>query len=188
LFIVSSFKCFLNLIAPFIKDSFKLRNHLLIWRPVGALVFDLIIPLSVVLFKSDVRLETFQCFSQLISKLVEDRYEFFFLLIFALTPVSNIKSIDERFVNLVDDGVQRCNRMLRYLTKQYFIVILAVRVYWFTLWKCPEEIHSLSFKFNFFTVSYKKFLVTALFYNFSRVSDLVWDLIVYKNSACSISF
>lgn len=188
LLIVSSFKCFLNLITPFIKDSFELRNHLLIWRPCSALVFDFIVPLSVVLFKSNVRLETFQCFSQLISKLVEDRYEFFFLFILALTPVRNIKSIDERFVNLVDDGVQRCNRMLRYLTKQYFIVVLAVRVYRFTLGKCPKEIHSLSFKLNFFTVSYKKFLVTALFNNLSRVSDLVWNLIVYKNSACSISF
>lgn len=188
LFIVSSFKSFLNLVTPFIKDSFELRNHFLIWRPCRTLVFNFIIPFSVILIESNVGLKTFQCFSKLISELIKDRYEFFFLFIFALAPVRNIKSVNERFVDLVNDRIQRCNCIFRYLTKQYLIIILTVRVYGLACWKCPEEIHSLSFKFNFFTVSYKKFLVTSMFNNISRVSDLVWNLIINKYSAGSISF
>ena len=188
LIVVSSFKCFLDLVTPFIKDFFKLRDHFLIWRPCSTLVFDLIVPFSVILIESYVRLETFQGFSKLVGELIKDRNEFFFLFILALTPVCNIKFIDERLVDLVDDGVQRCNSLLRYLTKQYLIVILAVGVYRLSWWKSPEKIQSLPFKFYFFTVSYKKFLVTPMFNYISGVGDLVWNLIVNKYSASSISF
>jgi hypothetical protein len=110
------------------------------------------------------------------------------LFIFALAPVSNIKFVNKRLVDLVDDGVQRCNCVLRYLSKQNLIIILSVGIYRLSWWKCPEKIHSLSFKFYFFTVSYKKFLVIPMLNNISGVSDLVWNLIINKYSAGSISF
>jgi hypothetical protein len=63
LIIVSSFKCFLDLVTPFIKDFFKLWDHFLVWRPCSSLVFDLIVPFPVVLIESNVWLKTFQGFS-----------------------------------------------------------------------------------------------------------------------------
>ena len=114
---ISSFKSILNFITPVIEDFFKLINHLLIWRPVIVCIFKLIIPFSIILFESDIRLETFQCLSELISELIEDRCEFFLLIILTLTPVFRSKSINEGFVHLVYNSVQRCNGVFWNLPK-----------------------------------------------------------------------
>ena len=113
LFSIGSFKSILDLFAPIVEDFLEIRDHLCIWSLATSMnVLDLIFPFWRIWIKSDVALETFQGLLELIGELVEERCELLLLLFLTDTPVCDFEMVDEWLVDLVDDRVERGDRVL----------------------------------------------------------------------------
>ena len=62
------------------------------------------------------------------------------------TPVSRVKFVDKRLVNIVDNCVQGEYRVLADLTKQYLVVIGTIRSNGLARGITPHEINTFAFK------------------------------------------
>jgi hypothetical protein len=102
--IVSAFKRPLDLLAPLVEDLLEIVDHCWI-RNFGS-VLGLVLPFPIELLERDVGLEALESLPELNGELLEDRVELFLLLVLADTPRLVVHPVDQRFVNLVDDGVQ----------------------------------------------------------------------------------
>lgn len=123
LHLLSTFKSEGDLLAPLFEDSLKVVEHILVDCLGGVNVLGLVLPLLVVSLQLDVVSETLESLLELIGELIEDRLKLLLLLSLTDTPLLDVKPFNEWLVDLVDDGVQRCNGVLRNLSKQHFIVI-----------------------------------------------------------------
>jgi hypothetical protein len=119
---IGTVKILLDFVTPLVEDSLELLKHL--WVDLGGSVgLGVILPSSIILFKTDVVLERFKSFFKLVGKLIEDREELLLLVIFDLFPVVFIKLVNKWLVDLVDDGVQRSDSVFGDLTEKNIIVI-----------------------------------------------------------------
>jgi hypothetical protein len=94
-----------NLVTPLVEDFLEFSEHLS-WELSSVRVLGLVFPLSVIWLKCDVVNQTFQSFSELAGELVENLRELSLLVIWALVPILGLKTVNEWFVDLVDDGIQ----------------------------------------------------------------------------------
>ena len=69
---VNSFEGLLDLLTPHIEDFLKLTDHVLVDGSCSVDVFGIVLILSIIWIKGDVRCQTFQCFSEFISEFTED--------------------------------------------------------------------------------------------------------------------
>ena len=134
------------------------------------------------MLESDVGLQTLQSFFQLDSEFLKDRVELFLLLVFADAPSGVVEAVDEWLVDLVDDGVERGDHVLRDLTEQDLIVGGGVQVHCPTCRRGTEEVHTFALELDLLAVSHEELFMTAEILDFTRLRDLVLGLVVDEDS------
>jgi hypothetical protein len=75
--------------------------------------------------------------------------------------------------------------VLRNLTKQYFLVVLAVRVDWLARLRHSDEVAPLPFELDLFTVGYEELFGTAIILDFTAIGYFVLGLVVNEDSCVS---
>ena len=75
--------------------------------------------------------------------------------------------------------------MLRNLTKQYFLVVLAVRVDRLARFRHSDEVAPLPFELHLFTVGYEELFGTAIILDFTTIGYFVLGLMVNKDPCVS---
>lgn len=177
---ISALESFRDLLRPLIEDLLELIDHLIVESSVVVDVLGFLLPFTVVLLKVDVVLKGLQGLSELVSELVEDSGELLLVLVVAETPL--IMSINQWFVDLVDNGVEGSNGMLRDLTEQDIIVIGTLLVDWSVIGSVSKEVNTFTLELNLLTISDLELLVASGLYNLAGLGDLVWGLMVDENS------
>lgn len=187
-FRLSSLKRLLNLFVPAIEKSLELVNHLGVdgSRVVDRL--DLGVPGSVVLLQLDVVSKTLESVLEFLGELVEHLVELLSLLVITGAPLNGVEVVDQGLVDLVDDGVQRCNGVLRDFSVENLVVVSSLSIDWLVgVNACSKEVNSLSKKLFSGSVSDEEILTSALVNDISRLRDLVVSLVVNKNSVWTSS-
>jgi hypothetical protein len=150
-------------------------------------VSGVVLILSIIWIKSDVRCQTLERFLELISELAEDGGELFLLLWLAGAPFSSLKSTYEWHVDVVDDGVQRGDGVLGDLTEQDFIVVGTVDADALSRLGGSHKVKAFALELDLFSISYEEFFVTAIVLDLATIVDLVLGLIVNEDSSISRS-
>ena len=148
-------------------------------------VLGLTLPFAIVLLKIDVVLKGLQGLSKFVGELVKDGRELLLVLIVTETPL--IMSINEWFVDLVDNGVERSDGVFRDLTEQDIIVVGSLLVDGSVINGVSDEVNTFALELDFLTVGDLELLVASNVDDFTRLSNLVRSLIVNENSRGTLS-
>lgn len=140
---VSLLKGGLDLVGPLFEGLKEVADHLGVdvLGGVDGLRF-LALPLLVEGVEHDVALERLESLDELLSELVEGLAELFLLFGFTMSPVTDFELVDQGFVNVVDDSVQRSDRVLRDLSEEDLVVVLAGRADSLARRAAADEVHS----------------------------------------------
>jgi len=160
---ISALESFRDLLRPLIEDLLELIDHLIVESSVVVDILGLLLPLAVVLLKVDVVLKGLQGLSEFVSELVEDSGELLLVLIVTETPL--IMSINQWFVDLIDNGVEGSNGMLRDLTEQDIVVIGTLLVDRSIVGSVSKEVNTFALELNLLTISDMELLVASSLYN-----------------------
>jgi len=106
-----------------------------------------------------------------------------------MSPVTDFELVDQGFVNVVDDSVQRSDRVLRDLSEEDLVVVLAGRADSLARRAAADEVHSDTSELYVLTVGKDKFFagVLALFL-LARLLQLVGLLEVDEQVSRTGSF
>jgi len=160
---ISALESFRDLLRPLIEDLLELIDHLIVESSVVVDILGLLLPLAVVLLKVDVVLKGLQGLSEFVSELVEHSGELLLVLIVTETPL--IMSINQWFVDLIDNGVEGSNGMLRDLTEQDIVVIGTLLVDRSIVGSVSKEVNTFALELNLLTISDMELLVASSLYN-----------------------
>jgi hypothetical protein len=178
----------LDLFVPAVKEFLKLVNHLGVdgSRVVDSLDFG--VPSSVVLIQLDVVSKTLESVFEFLGELVEHLVELLLLLVITGAPLDLLEVVDQGLVDLVDDGVQRCNGVLRDLSIENLVVVSSLSADWLVgVNASSKEVDSLSKKLFSGSIGDEEILTSALVNNISRIRDLVVSLVVNEYSVWTSS-
>lgn len=185
---LGSLEGLLDLFVPAVKEFLKLVNHLGVdgSRVVDSLDFG--VPSSVVLIQLDVVSKTLESVFEFLGELVEHLVELLLLLVITGAPLDLLEVVDQGLVDLVDDGVQRCNGVLRDLSIENLVVVSSLSADWLVgVNASSKEVDSLSKKLFSGSIGDEEILTSALVNNISRIRDLVVSLVVNEYSVWTSS-
>jgi hypothetical protein len=95
--------------------------------------------------------------------------------------------INHWLVDIVDNGVERGNCVLRNLTEQDIIVVGALLVDSLVVGRVSKEVNTFALELDFFTIGDLEFLVATGVDDLARLGDLVGGLIVNENARWTFS-
>jgi len=178
----------LNLFVPAIEKSLKLVNHLGVDGSGVVDRLDFGVPGSVVLLQLDVVSQTLESVLEFLSEPVEHLVKLLLLFVITRSPLDSLKVVDQGLVDLVDDGVQRCNGVLRDFSIENLVVVGSLSTDWLVgVNACSKEVNSLSKKLFSGSIGDEEILTSALVNNISRIGDLMVSLVVNENSVWTSS-
>jgi len=149
---VSSIEGCLNGGTPLVEDHLEVVDHILVGSLVGVNVLGFVLPVRVEGSEIDVVRQRLQSLSQLTREAVEDRGELSLLLIVTLAPLDAGESLHDGFVNLVNNGVERCDRVLRHLTKKDLVVVGSTGVHSLAWSNSSDEVDTLALELDLLSV------------------------------------